>query len=115
MSRFRTKEQLESWLAEFRQLGYSIGGELRVMQQDTVDGANAGLVTIALADVDTTVYIQPAMVGDAHWVVTLQCEEDVVLDAAGITRYATDMVTTSALCAFLEARSRALDEPVDPA
>ena len=43
---FRSLSTLESWLDEFRSLGYPLEGSVKVMGQDGEDGANTGLVGV---------------------------------------------------------------------
>jgi hypothetical protein len=69
---FRSRATLETWLDEFRQLGYPVPGALRVVEQDGGEGANSGLVVVELANTPTSVYIQPIVQGSSRWVVSFE-------------------------------------------
>ena len=105
---FRSMNTLESWLEEFRQLGYPIAGTIRVIQQDGDEGANTGLVAVNLAHASTVTYIQPDPDGSPEWLVTMEPRESAVtLDSESVMGLATELSVVSALCAFLQAKSRA--------
>ncbi|MDR5699192.1 hypothetical protein [Agromyces aerolatus] len=103
---FRSLHTLETWLEEFGTLGYPIGAEIKVMQQDGASGANTGLVGVTLTSASTDTYIQPEAVGSSRWVVTFEPRDSaVVLDPAGLLHLSSELATISALCAFLQAKS----------
>lgn len=105
---FRSRATLESWLAEFRQLGYPISDSVRVVELDGEDGATTGLVALALTNAATNAYIQPFVDHGARWVLTFESREDSVeLDAAGIAALAAELMVISVLVAFLQAKSTA--------
>ena len=105
---FRSLSTLESWLEEFRALGYPSPGVLKVIQQDGLDGANTGLVAIELVHASTVTYIQPEVDGSLEWVVTMESrEDDVTLDAPSLRALAQELTVVAELCAFLQTKSRA--------
>jgi len=109
---FRSMSTLESWLDEFRGLGYAIPGSIRVIQQDGAEGANTGLVAVTLANAPTEVYIQPETRDATRWAVTLEARaEAVTLTAPVLLGLTNELATISSLCAFLEAKSRAFVGP----
>jgi hypothetical protein len=104
---FRSARTLEGWLDEFLALGYPAAGELRVITQDGASGADTGLVSVQLTDADTSIYIQPAPDASDHWTVTLEARDEALsFDAPGLFRLAAELSSVSALCAFLQAKSR---------
>ena len=104
---FRNMETLESWLEEFRQLGYPVAGALKVIVQDGDDGADTGLVGFRLVNAATFVSIQPAGDDAATWVATMEPREtEVVLDSAGLLSLSGELATLSALCAFLQSKAQ---------
>lgn len=103
---FRSLHTIESWLDEFRQLGYPLGAAARAIPQDGHDGSNTGLVSVMLSSAATSLYIQPETIGSTEWVVTVEPREaTVVLDPPGVMQLSTELATVSALCAFLQAKS----------
>ncbi len=105
---FRTMATLESWLEEFRQLGYPVAGTLRVIQQDGDDGADTGLIAIELAHGAVASYIQPGVDGSPEWVATMEARDDALtLDAASLLSVAAELSVVSALCTFLQSKSEA--------
>ena len=105
---FRNLETLESWLAEYRQLGKPLADAARVMVQDGDGGADTGLVFFGLGHAPTGVFIQPATPDASGWVATMEPrEESLVLDAPGLLELSAELAAVSELCAFLEAKSRA--------
>jgi hypothetical protein len=104
---FRNMDTLESWLEDFRSLGYP-DSVVRVMPQDGEDGSNTGLVGVHLENAATVVYIQPESAASTRWVVTFESREDEEeMDAASLLKLASELSVVSALCAFLEAKSAA--------
>lgn len=105
---FRSQQTLELWLEEFRALGYTIAGTIKVMEQDGEDGDNTGLVGVRLANAQTVTYVQPEAPYSPRWVVTMEArDEPVVLDSVGLMDLAAELTVVSALCAFLQAKSAA--------
>lgn len=104
----RSKATLESWLEEFDRLGYPYDGTIRAIDQDGGDDADSALVAVRMADATTFTYVQPDTRGGGRWLVTFEAREDAIsLDAPGLSRLASEIATLSALCTFLEAKSRA--------
>ncbi|WDG16832.1 hypothetical protein [Microbacterium sp. Clip185] len=105
---FRSLEMLESWLGEFRELGYPIAGTVKVIPQDREFGSDTGLVGVRLMNAQTVTYIQPVEPGSTTWVVTFEARDtDLQLDAAGAFRLSTELAMVSALCTFLQTKSKA--------
>ena len=105
---FRSMSTLESWLQEFRQLGYPISGTMKVIHQDGEDGGNTGLVAVELAHGAVASYIQPDIDGSGDWVATLEARDSALtLDAQSLLRVAAELSVISALCSFLQEKSDA--------
>jgi hypothetical protein len=108
MMPFRNSVTLETWLEEFRSKGSLIDGSVKVMDQDGDDGADTGLVGVTLAYSSSVAYIQPETTKSTRWLVTFEARDTQVdLDAATVLKLAAELTTVSALCAFLEEKSRA--------
>jgi hypothetical protein len=108
MMPFRNLETLETWLEEFRALGYPIKGSVRVIPQDGDGGANTGLVTVRLANASTPTSIQPSDEDPTRWVATMEPRDaSVILDAARLLELSSELAMMSALCGFLQAKSQA--------
>ena len=105
---FRSRSTLESWLEEFRQLGYPVLGTMKVIQQDGDEGANTGLVAVELVHGAVTSYIQPGIDGAPEWVATMEArDEALTLDADSLLNVAAELSVISALCTFLQSQSDA--------
>jgi hypothetical protein len=99
---------LETWLAEFRALGYTTSEGIRVIPQDVEQGSDTGLVAAPLDSVSTVFYVQPVAEGSAAWQVTFEPRDEAAsLDAASVMRLSGELATLSALCAFFQAKSEA--------
>ncbi|WP_314506857.1 hypothetical protein [uncultured Microbacterium sp.] len=108
MMPFRNLDTLESWLQEFRALGYPIAGSVRVIPQDGDGGANTGLVTVRLANASTPTSIQPSDEDPTRWVATMEPRDaSVILDAPRLLELSGELAMISALCGFLQAKSQA--------
>ncbi|MDN3495327.1 hypothetical protein QL996_05260 [Planococcus sp. APC 4015] len=104
---YRNLATLESWLTEFRDLGYEVAGSLKVIVQDGDAGADTGLVGVHLAYASTAVYVQPVPGGIGRWEATMEPRDDaVVLDAAGLLRLSGELAMLSTLCTFLQTKSQ---------
>lgn len=102
----RSREMLEAWIEEFRDLGHTMPGSIKVMQQDGIDGADTGLVGVHFANAVTVTYLQPDADGSGTWMVTMEPrEEAVVLDSADMLDLANELAVVAALCAFLQGKS----------
>lgn len=104
---FQSAHTLQTWVDEFRDLGYPSAGTLRVLSRDGDAPTDAGLLTVHLADADTSIYIEPESGTSERWVITLEArDEAITLDPAAMFRLAAELASVSALCAFLEMKSR---------
>ena len=112
---FRNMDTLESWLEEFRGLGYTVIGSVGVIPQDGDGGANTGLVTFHFTNASTPTSIQPGLDDPTRWVATMEPRDgSVVMDAPKLLELSGELAMLSALCAFLQAKSEAYsgtDEP----
>ncbi|SDO97675.1 hypothetical protein SAMN04487848_2800 [Microbacterium sp. ru370.1] len=106
---FRTVTTLQSWIDDFRALGYDDADILRVIPQDSDDGGDAGLIAAGLRSVSTTFYIAPGNAeGATDWSVTFEPREDAApLPAGRVMALSGELATLAALCSFLQARSEA--------
>jgi len=115
MMPFRNMETLESWLDEFRDLGYIVVGSVEVIPQDGDGGANTGLVTFHFTNASTPTSIQPGDENPARWVATMEPRDgSVVLDAPKLLELSGELAMLSALCAFLQAKSEAYSATDEP-
>jgi hypothetical protein len=115
MMPFRNMDTLESWLEEFRGLGYTVIGSVGVIPQDGDDGANTGLVTFHFTNASTPTSIQPGLDDPTRWVATMEPRDgSVVLDAPKLLELSGELAMLSALCAFLQAKSEAYSATDEP-
>lgn len=98
---------LQSWIDEFRELGYPLPAEVRVVPQDGDEGADTGLILAKLSATPTTLYIQPVAVGSQEWCVTFEPRaESSAASPADVTKIAMELTVLGALCAYVEAQAR---------
>jgi hypothetical protein len=96
-------------LREFSDLGYPVAKALKVLRQDPEEGGDTGLVRVQLANATTVAYMQPEAPGAVRWVVTMEPREDpVVLDAVSVQSLSDELAMISALCTFLQEKSRVM-------
>ncbi|CAH0214840.1 hypothetical protein [Microbacterium sp. Bi128] len=105
---FRTIATLQSWVDDFRALGYDDAEILRVIPQDD-DDSDAGLIAARLRSVSTTFYVAPGTETDsAGWAVTFEPRENAApLGSARVLALSGELAMLSALCTFLQARAEA--------
>ncbi|MCS5714042.1 hypothetical protein NVV95_05695 [Herbiconiux sp. CPCC 205716] len=107
---FRSKEVLESWLADYRSessAGARVAEYADVAVQDGSDGSDTGLVIIGLRNATTDVYMQPVALGDPHWEVTFAARDrDLALSTEDVVALSQELAAAAELCAYLERRSR---------
>lgn len=106
---FRTMTTLQTWVDEFRALGYDDAEILRVIPQDSYDGADTGLIAAQLRSVSTTFYVAPGPEKDStEWAVTFEPRENAApLGAGRVMALSGELATLAALCSFLQARAEA--------
>jgi hypothetical protein len=113
---FRSKEVLESWLAEYesesRPESGSVSGAQSIVEytevavQDGSDGSDTGLVVIALRNATTDVYMQPVALGDPRWEVTFAARDrDLALSTEDVVALSQELAAAAELCSYLERRS----------
>ena len=103
---FPNAQTLQTWVDEFRDLGYPSAGTLRVLARDGDAATEDGLLTVHLADAETSIYVEPGSSASERWLITLEArDEPITLDPAAMLRLAGELASVPALCAFLEARS----------
>lgn len=108
---FRTMSTLETWLDEFRTLGYPVSDGIRVIPQDAEEGTDTGLVAAPLDSVSTVFYVEPVGLGSSAWQVTFEPRDHAAsLDAASVLKLSSELATLSALCAFFQAKAEAFLE-----
>lgn len=111
---YRSMSTLESWLDEFRQLGYPIEGTIRVIPQDAEEDSDTGLIAATLGTAPTVFYVEPAAPGTANWQVTFEPRDTAAsLSAAAVLKLANELSTLSAMCAFFQAKSEAFLRAMD--
>jgi len=106
---FRTMATLQSWVDDFRELGYDDAEILRVIPQDLEDGADHGLIAAQLRSVSTTFFVAPGMEhGSTDWAVTFEPRENAApLPAGKVLALSRELAMLAALCSFLQGRSEA--------
>lgn len=105
---FRRFATLQAWVEEFEQLGYPLGGAIRVIPQDGEGNADTGLVAVRILDSPTEIYIEPPTSPGAEWMVMFEPrEQPVKLGASAVKALAGELATLSALCSFLQEKSDA--------
>lgn len=107
---FRSKEVLESWLAEYRPESAPSGPRIAeyadVAVQDGSDGSDTGLVVISLRNATTDVYMQPVALGDPRWEVTFAARDrDLALSTEDVVALSAELAAAAELCSYLERRS----------
>lgn len=103
---FRTKEMLEQWVREFEPAELS-DREVDVLRHDDGPESDTGLIVVRLSNASTEVYLHPTAPGEASWEVHFAPRDEyLVLDATGVQTLSDQLARASALCAFLEERSR---------
>ncbi|MBI5161286.1 MAG: hypothetical protein HY996_07730 [Micrococcales bacterium] len=102
---YRSRSTLESWIAEFRSLGFSLHA-LRVLDQDVDGNEDTGLIALSLDDATTSVYVQPATTGTNRWAVTFEARDEAIeLSVADVAKLSDELNILACLCTFLEAKS----------
>lgn len=100
---------LELWLDEFRALGYVTGSEMRVLEQQDDTVPDAGLIVVDLSKAATISYLQPVDGSGGAWKVTMEARDTTIeLGPVELLNLGNEVNVLSALCAFLEVKSRAL-------
>ncbi len=106
---FRTITTLQSWIDDFRALGYDDAGILRVIPQEGEGDSDTGLIAAGLRSVSTTFYVSPETEpGSTGWAVTFEPRENAApLGSARVLALSGELAMLSALCTFLQARAEA--------
>jgi hypothetical protein len=100
---------LESWLTEFRALGYLTGSDIRVLEQDDDADPDAGLIVVDLTEAKTITYLQPITGGEGSWKATMEARDATIeLSAVALVNLGNEVNVLGALVAFLETKSKAL-------
>lgn len=107
---FRSKATLEQWLDEFRSVRKD-GELIHVLIQDGDDGADTGLVIVPLVNVSTEIVMEPAAVGEQHWLIRFEPRaKPFELTSIKLHGLAAELAAAAALCEFLERKSIAHNE-----
>ncbi|SIS14428.1 hypothetical protein [Microbacterium sp. RURRCA19A] len=106
---YRTIATLQSWIDDFRTLGYDDAGILRVIPQDGDGDSDTGLIAARLRSVSTTFYVAPETEpGATGWAVTFEPRENAApLGSARVLALSGELAMLSALCTFLQGRAEA--------
>lgn len=106
---YRTITTLQSWIDDFRTLGYDDAGILRVIPQDGEGDSDTGLIAARLRSVSTTFYVAPETEpGATGWAVTFEPRENAApLGSARVLALSGELAMLSALCTFLQGRAEA--------
>lgn len=102
---FRSKATLQAWLEEYA--ASSVGGGVAfVADQESVDGADSGLVIFPLANATTSVYLAPIAVGVPDWRVTFEAQPEVTeLSPDAVYDLCREISSAADLCAYLQRKS----------
>lgn len=102
----RSREQLVSWVQEFRDQGHLFAGQLKVVEQEDADSQDTGLVVMNLMNAKASVYMQPTGYDEPLWAATLTSRpEDLTLAPHELASLAAELVVAGNLCAFLQWKS----------
>jgi len=102
---FRSKETLETWVAEFHD-ARGAGDRIKGIVQDGSDGSDTGLVIVPLKNATVAISMEPVEIGEASWRVTFEPQpETTILNSHQLHGMAAELAVAAELCAYLEARS----------
>lgn len=102
----RSREQLVSWVQEFRDQGHLFAGQLKVVEQEDADSQDTGLVVMNLMNAKASVYMQPTGYDEPLWAATLTSRpEDLTLSPHELASLAAELVVAGNLCSFLQWKS----------
>lgn len=106
---YRTITTLQTWIDDFRALGYDDAGTLRVIPQDSEGDSDTGLIAAKLRSVSTTFYVSPSTEPECtDWTVTFEPRETAApLGSARVLALSGELAMLAALCTFLQARAEA--------
>jgi hypothetical protein len=100
------KALLDSWLTEFQALGYWTTSDVRVLVQEDESPFQAGLVVVGLSNAETVCYLQFSS-KSSQWTATMEARDGAIeLDARALLRLGNELTSLSALCLFLEGKTR---------
>lgn len=103
------KDLLKEWLAQFRQLGYLTGSDIRLLEQEDEADPDAGLIVVDLSGAKTVTYLQPVAGGDGAWKATMEARDATIeLGSVELVNLGNEVNVLGALVAFLEVKSKAL-------
>jgi len=106
---FRTLATLQSWVDEFDEHNPAHVNSIRVIPQDSSEGADTGLVAVRIPDSPTEIYLEPPSPETGpEWTITFEPrEQPVTLGSHAVERMAEQVAVIAALCGFLQAKSDA--------
>lgn len=103
------KALLEDWLAQFGELGYLTGSDIRLLEQEDENDPDAGLIVVDLSEAKTITYLQPIPDGGGCWKATMEARDATIeLGAVALVNLGNEVNVLGALVAFLETKSKAL-------
>ena len=104
---YRSHSLLTRWVAEFTAADHPTS-VIEVLLQDGSHGEDTGLVVVRPRAMDIDLYLEPAAPGEPQFVVTLAHRDtDTTVNALQLLLLSEELKVASALCDFLEGKSRA--------
>lgn len=102
----RSRELLESWVADFQASAQLNGARIHVAPQEDEGDIDTGLVVMRPSGSTLSVYMQPRASGDTLWELTIPGRDyDVVMSPLELGGLAAVVLDASRLCTYLQFRS----------
>lgn len=102
----RSRDQLKTWVQEFRDQGHIVSGNIKVVDQEDADGQDTGLVVMTLSNTNASIYMQPKGYDEPLWEATLSARpDDLTLSPHDMASLAAELVVAGNLCSFLQFKS----------
>ena len=104
---YRNQATVQRWVDDYLAERPEQAGSVTVLEKDFTPGPESGMVVVSLSNASTVTYVQATVVdGQPHWVVTFEARtEGFELDATGVHRLASDLMTIAGLCDYLQVRT----------
>lgn len=104
---YRNQATVAAWVRDYLSDRRIEDSSISVLEKDFTPGPESGLVVVALSNASTVTYVQPVITdGQARWMVTFEPRaEGFDLDAAGVSRLASDLSDLADLCGYLQERT----------
>ncbi|MCD2170347.1 hypothetical protein LPW41_11630 [Microbacterium sp. JC 701] len=98
--------QLEEWVRDFQDQGHVIAGSIRVLQQDTEESDDVGLVVITMQNTSASIYLESTGPAEVMWQATLtERHEEETVRPVNLINLGAEIVVAGNLCAYLQERT----------